>query len=127
MSRSLFIKDSAFRMTVVLVSPRPGDRPPACLIKKIESAMGRLNKGLKPEAFPLLKKHHDDGSFREDRHEKDRSAIKTLSVAVSPKAPGMIEPHMATMLSYVMTDAAMDGQLDAVSGKLSPRVSTPFR
>ena len=85
-------------------------------LKKIESAMGRLIKGLKPEGIPIAEEAiMTTDRFSKIAMRKNRIGDKDIILCGIAKGAGMIEPHMATMLSYVMTDAAMDGTtLDAV-------------
>jgi glutamate N-acetyltransferase / amino-acid N-acetyltransferase len=85
-------------------------------VKKIESAIGRLIRGLRPEGIPLA----EEAIMTTDRFPKIAMRKgwiggKQITLCGMAKGAGMIEPCMATMLSYVITDAAIEGAtLDAV-------------
>jgi glutamate N-acetyltransferase/amino-acid N-acetyltransferase len=74
--------------------------------------MGKLVKGLSPDGIPEA----EAGIMTTDRFPK----IALRKVAIGPKevtlcgiakGAGMIEPNMATMLAFVMTDAAVDREV----------------
>jgi len=85
-------------------------------VKKIETAMGRLIRGLRPDGIAAA----EEAIMTTDRFpkiamRKGRIGERKITLCGVAKGAGMIQPHMATMLSYVMTDAAVDGAvLDAV-------------
>jgi len=79
-------------------------------VKKIESGLDRLIKGLKPEGVSDA----EEAIMTTDRFpkiaiRKCRIGAREITLCGMAKGAGMIEPHMATMLAYVMTDAHVDG------------------
>jgi glutamate N-acetyltransferase/amino-acid N-acetyltransferase len=76
---------------------------------KIKSAMPELVKGLRPSGFADA----EEGIMTTDKFPKieyRRTVIagKEISLCGLAKGAGMIEPGMATMLSFILTDAAVD-------------------
>jgi len=74
-------------------------------IDKIEAEMGRLIQGLREEGIPEAA----EAIMTTDRFIKiaGRQSIiggKKITVCGIAKGAGMIEPHMATLLAFVMTD-----------------------
>jgi glutamate N-acetyltransferase/amino-acid N-acetyltransferase len=88
-------------------------------VKKIESGLDRLIKGLKPEGVSDA----EEAIMTTDRFpkiaiRKGRIGAREITLCGMAKGAGMIEPHMATMLAYVMTDAHIDGaSLDRIFRK----------
>ncbi len=79
-------------------------------VKKIESGLDRLIKGLRPEGVSDA----EEAIMTTDRFpkiaiRKGRIGAREITLCGMAKGAGMIEPHMATMLAYVMTDAHVDG------------------
>jgi glutamate N-acetyltransferase/amino-acid N-acetyltransferase len=79
-------------------------------VKKIESGLDRLIKGFKPEGVSDA----EEAIMTTDRFpkiaiRKGRIGAREITLCGMAKGAGMIEPHMATMLAYVMTDAHVDG------------------
>jgi glutamate N-acetyltransferase/amino-acid N-acetyltransferase len=77
---------------------------------KIESGLDRLIRGLRPEGILDA----EDAIMTTDRFPKiairrGRIGGREITLCGIAKGAGMIEPHMATMLAYVMTDACVDG------------------
>lgn len=77
---------------------------------KIQSGLDRLIKGLRPEGIPDA----EDAIMTTDRFpkisiRKGRIGDRDITLCGMAKGAGMIEPHMATMLAYVMTDARVNG------------------
>jgi glutamate N-acetyltransferase / amino-acid N-acetyltransferase len=78
-------------------------------IDKIEAGMGRLVAGLHEHGIP----NAEEAIMTTDRFPKMASSRgpvgkKEITVCGIAKGAGMIEPHMATMLAYVMTDAHIE-------------------
>jgi glutamate N-acetyltransferase / amino-acid N-acetyltransferase len=78
-------------------------------IDKIESGIGRLVQGLREEGVPEA----GEAIMTTDKFMKiaSRQAIiggKNVTVCGIAKGAGMIEPHMATLLAFVMTDVDID-------------------
>lgn len=78
-------------------------------VEKIVAGMGRLVSGLSENGFVDA----EEAIMTTDRFPKifSRKAVmggKEVTITGMAKGAGMIEPHMATMLAFVMTDAAMD-------------------
>ena len=78
-------------------------------LEKIRAGMGRLVEGLSPDGIPDA----EAGIMTTDRFPKialRRGSIsgKEISLCGIAKGAGMIEPHMATMLAFIMTDADID-------------------
>ncbi len=79
-------------------------------VKKIESGLDKLIKGLRPEGVSDA----EEAIMTTDRFpkiaiRKGRIGAREITLCGMAKGAGMIEPHMATMLAYVMTDADIDG------------------
>ncbi|MDO9558594.1 MAG: bifunctional glutamate N-acetyltransferase/amino-acid acetyltransferase ArgJ [Syntrophales bacterium] len=79
-------------------------------VKKIESGLDKLIKGLRPEGVSDA----EEAIMTTDRFpkiaiRKGRIGAREITLCGMAKGAGMIEPHMATMLAYVMTDAHVDG------------------
>ena len=80
-----------------------GERLP---IKKIKNGMDRLVGGLSPDGIPASA----EAIMTTDTHpkieyRKGRIDSKEITICGIAKGAGMIEPDMATMLSFIMTDA----------------------
>jgi glutamate N-acetyltransferase/amino-acid N-acetyltransferase len=78
-------------------------------IDKIEAGMGRLVAGLHEHGIP----NAEEAIMTTDRFPKMASrrgpvGKKEITVCGIAKGAGMIEPHMATLLAYVMTDAHIE-------------------
>ena len=80
-------------------------------VERIEGAMSELVAALQNDPM-----RGAEGIMTTDTHPKAVSlAVGSGALTVVAKGSGMIEPNMATMLCYVMTDAALEqSQLDAV-------------
>jgi len=81
-------------------------------VTKIESGMGRLIRGLRPEGI----EDAEDAIMTTDRFpkisiRKGRIGRREITLCGVAKGAGMIEPNMATMLAYVMTDADIEGSV----------------
>jgi len=79
---------------------------------KIKAGMGKLVKGLSADGIPEA----EAGIMTTDRFPKialRKAAIgpKEVTLCGIAKGAGMIEPNMATMLAFVMTDAAVDREV----------------
>jgi glutamate N-acetyltransferase/amino-acid N-acetyltransferase len=77
-------------------------------VKKIQGGMGRLAAGLHADGIPDA----EAGIMTTDRFPKMalRKGVighREVTLCGIAKGAGMIEPHMATMLAFVMTDAAI--------------------
>ncbi len=86
-----------------------GERLP---IKKIKNGMDRLAKGLSPEGIPASA----EAIMTTDTHpkieyRKGRIDSKEITLCGIAKGAGMIEPNMATMLSFIITDADISRRL----------------
>jgi len=76
-------------------------------IERIEAAMGRLAAALQDD--PLV---GAEGIMTTDTHPKALSlSVGEAVITVVAKGSGMIEPSMATMLCYVLTDARLDREV----------------
>ncbi|MFO7569653.1 MAG: bifunctional glutamate N-acetyltransferase/amino-acid acetyltransferase ArgJ [Smithellaceae bacterium] len=80
-------------------------------VKKIESGMGKLIKGL--NEFGI--EDAEEAMMTTDKYPKIaiRKGIvgaKDITICGIAKGAGMIEPNMATLLVYVMTDALIDSK-----------------
>lgn len=78
-------------------------------MKKIKTAMGPLVKGLRPGGITDA----EEGIMTTDRFPKiafKKLAIggKEVSICGVAKGAGMIEPNMATLLSFILTDAEIE-------------------
>jgi len=105
----------AIRDDLVLVASTGviGQRLP---ISKIQSGIGRLVRGLRPEGIGDA----EEAIMTTDRFPKISMGKgwigdREITVCGMAKGAGMIEPHMATMLSYVLTDADID---NAILGRI---------
>ncbi|MBN1471451.1 MAG: bifunctional glutamate N-acetyltransferase/amino-acid acetyltransferase ArgJ [Syntrophaceae bacterium] len=105
LSRELKIKDE-----LVLVGSTGviGKRLP---IKKIESGIGKLVKGLNETGI----EDAESAMMTTDKYPKVaiRKGVigaKDVTICGIAKGAGMIEPNMATLLTYVMTDAFIDSK-----------------
>jgi glutamate N-acetyltransferase/amino-acid N-acetyltransferase len=80
-------------------------------VERIEGAMPELVAELQHDPM-----RGAEGIMTTDTHPKAISlAVGSGALTVVAKGSGMIEPNMATMLCYVMTDAALEpSELDAV-------------
>ena len=80
-------------------------------VERIEGAMSELVAALQNDPM-----RGAEGIMTTDTHPKAVSlAVGSGALTVVAKGSGMIEPNMATMLCYVMTDLALEqSQLDAV-------------
>ncbi|MCP5069562.1 MAG: bifunctional ornithine acetyltransferase/N-acetylglutamate synthase, partial [bacterium] len=79
---------------------------------KVESGIVRAARGLDPDG---LAKAADairtTDTFAKIAHRRRRVGERFVNVAGIAKGSGMIEPRMATMLAFVMTDAAAEPDL----------------
>jgi len=80
-------------------------------VKKIEAGMGKLIKGLNEYGI----EDAEDAMMTTDKFPKIaiRKGIvgaKDITICGIAKGAGMIEPNMATLLTYVMTDALIDAK-----------------
>lgn len=83
-----------------------GERLP---LEKITRSVGPLVEGLTPDGISVVA----EGIMTTDRFPKMESRRcsvggKEITVCGVAKGAGMIEPKMATMLSFILTDAAID-------------------
>lgn len=102
-SRRLGIDDG---LVLVASTGIIGERLP---LEKIVGAVGPLVEGLNADGIPAVAK----GIMTTDRFPKvqwRRCSVggKEITVCGIAKGAGMIEPNMATMLSFVLTDADID-------------------
>jgi glutamate N-acetyltransferase/amino-acid N-acetyltransferase len=103
LSKKLKIKDD---LVLIASTGVIGQRLP---IHKIISGLQRLVEGLRPEGLPDA----EEAIMTTDRFPKlalrrSRIGKHEITICGLAKGAGMIEPRMATMLSYVMTDADVD-------------------
>ena len=105
LSKEMKIKDE-----LVLVSSTGviGKRLP---LKKIESGIGKLVKGLNETGI----EDAEEAMMTTDKYPKVaiRKGVvgaKDITICGIAKGAGMIEPNMATLLTYVMTDALIDSK-----------------
>jgi glutamate N-acetyltransferase/amino-acid N-acetyltransferase len=103
-------KELKIREELVLVSSTGviGKRLP---VKKIESGIGRLVKGLNETGI----EDAETAMMTTDKYPKIaiRKGVvgaKDITICGIAKGAGMIEPNMATLLTYVMTDALIDSK-----------------
>lgn len=88
-------------------------------VSKIESSLDKLIEGLRLDGITDA----EEAIMTTDRFpkiaiRKGRIGKGEITVCGMAKGAGMIEPHMATMLAYVMTDAAVEAEtLDRVFRK----------
>lgn len=80
-------------------------------VKKIESGIGKLVKGLNETGI----EDAEDAMMTTDKYPKIaiRKGVvgaKDVTICGIAKGAGMIEPNMATLLTYVMTDALIDAK-----------------
>jgi len=104
LSKKLNIQDD---LVLVASTGVIGHRLP---VNKIESGLDKLIEGLRPEGIGDA----EDAIMTTDRFpkiamRKGRIDDREITLCGMAKGAGMIEPHMATMLAYVMTDAHVDG------------------
>jgi glutamate N-acetyltransferase/amino-acid N-acetyltransferase len=104
LSKKLKIEDD---LVLVASTGVIGHRLP---LKKIKSGLDKLIKGLRPDGITDA----EDAIMTTDRFpkiaiRKGRIGAKEITLCGMAKGAGMIEPRMATMLAYVMTDADIDG------------------
>lgn len=113
LSRKLGIRDD---LVLVASTGVIGHRLP---VKKIRSGLDELIKGLRPEGISDA----EEAIMTTDRFPKiaiRKGSIgnRDITLCGMAKGAGMIEPHMATMLAYVMTDADVHaGALDMIFRK----------
>ncbi|KUG24416.1 glutamate n-acetyltransferase / n-acetylglutamate synthase [hydrocarbon metagenome] len=105
LSREMKIKDE-----LILVSSTGviGKRLP---LKKIEGGIGKLVKGLNETGI----EDAEEAMMTTDKYPKIaiRKGVvgaKDITICGIAKGAGMIEPNMATLLTYVMTDALIDSK-----------------
>lgn len=94
-------------------------------VGKIQSGVGRLVAGLHAEGIPAA----EEAIMTTDRFPKialRKGLIGSREVTLCgiAKGAGMIEPHMATMLAFVMTDAAV--QQEALAPLFRKAVDASF-
>jgi glutamate N-acetyltransferase/amino-acid N-acetyltransferase len=83
-----------------------GYRPP---VKNIKEGMGGLIGGLHPNRIPAAAEAiMTTDKFPKISCRKSVIGSKDVSVCGIAKGAGMIDPHMATMLAFAMTDADID-------------------
>ncbi|MBE9546970.1 MAG: bifunctional glutamate N-acetyltransferase/amino-acid acetyltransferase ArgJ [Proteobacteria bacterium] len=85
-------------------------------IKKIKRGIGRLVKGLSPDGiFDAEEAIMTTDAFPKIEYRKGQIGSKEITLCGIAKGAGMIEPDMATMLSFIMTDADISRRcLDSV-------------
>ena len=75
-------------------------------IKKIKDGIGRLVGGLSPDGILNAEKAiMTTDTFPKVEYRKGQIGSKEITICGIAKGAGMIEPDMATMLSFIMTDA----------------------
>ena len=78
-------------------------------IKKIEAGMERLVKGLRKNGIPDAEKAiMTTDKFPKIAYRKANLGSREVTICGIAKGAGMIEPHMATMLAFIMTDVNID-------------------
>ena len=103
LSRKLKIQDD---LVLVASTGVIGHRLP---LKKIESGISNLIEGLRPEGIPDAEAAiMTTDRFPKIALRKGWIGGKEITLCGMAKGAGMIEPHMATMLAYVMTDANIE-------------------
>ena len=103
LSKKLKIRDD---LVLVASTGVIGHRLP---LKKIESGIGKLIKGLRPDGISDAEAAiMTTDRFPKIAIRKGRIGGKEITLCGIAKGAGMIEPHMATMLAYIMTDADID-------------------
>jgi glutamate N-acetyltransferase/amino-acid N-acetyltransferase len=81
-------------------------------LENIRTGMDELVKGLHREGLPVAAEAiMTTDKFRKISCRKGFIGSKEITVCGIAKGAGMIEPHMATMLSFVITDANIDSRL----------------
>jgi glutamate N-acetyltransferase/amino-acid N-acetyltransferase len=80
-------------------------------IEKIEGGMDRLVRGLSPNGIL----HAEEAIMTTDQfpkvaYRKECIAGRDISICGIAKGAGMIQPNMATMLTYILTDADFHGE-----------------
>lgn len=102
LSRKLNIKDD---LVLVASTGVIGHRLP---VKKIQSGLDKLIRGLRPDGIPDAEAAiMTTDRFPKIAVRKGRIGDRDITLCGMAKGAGMIEPHMATMLAYIMTDAAV--------------------
>ena len=103
LSRKLKIQDD---LVLVASTGVIGHRLP---LKKIESGISNLIEGLRPEGISDAEAAiMTTDRFPKIALRKGWIGGKEITLCGMAKGAGMIEPHMATMLAYVMTDANIE-------------------
>ena len=98
-SEKLNIKDD---LVLVASTGIIGERLP---IKKIKGGVGKLIKGLSPDGiFDAEGAIMTTDTFPKIEYRKGQIDSKEITLCGIAKGAGMIEPDMATMLSFIMTD-----------------------
>jgi glutamate N-acetyltransferase / amino-acid N-acetyltransferase len=78
-------------------------------IEKIEAGMDRLVKGLRKDGIPDAEKAiMTTDKFPKMAFRKAKLGSREVTICGIAKGAGMIEPHMATMLAFIMTDVNID-------------------
>ncbi len=78
-------------------------------IGKVKAGMERLVRGLRPEGLAdAAEAIMTTDKFRKVASRRATIGGREVTVSGMAKGAGMIEPNMATMLAFVMTDAAID-------------------
>jgi glutamate N-acetyltransferase/amino-acid N-acetyltransferase len=81
-------------------------------VDKIESGMQRLVRGLHTKGIPDAEEAiMTTDKFPKMACRKGMISSKEITLCGIAKGAGMIEPHMATMLAFIMTDAAIEPSL----------------
>ncbi|MEA1935634.1 MAG: bifunctional glutamate N-acetyltransferase/amino-acid acetyltransferase ArgJ [Thermodesulfobacteriota bacterium] len=85
-------------------------------IKKIKDGIGRLVEGLSPDGILNAEEAiMTTDTFPKVEYRKGEIGSKEITICGIAKGAGMIEPDMATMLSFIMTDADISRRcLDSV-------------
>ncbi len=102
MAHSLGIKDSHVLVssTGVIGEPLP--------LGRIEDAIPRLIRSLRPEGFEDFARAIMTTDKRPKMAAREfRLGMKRVKMLAVAKGAGMIQPNMATMLSYIVTDASI--------------------
>ena len=99
-SEKLNIKDE---LVLVASTGIIGERLP---IKKIKGSVSRLVEGLNPDGiFDAEEAIMTTDAFPKIEYRKGQIGSREITLCGIAKGAGMIEPDMATMLSFIMTDA----------------------
>jgi len=102
-SKKLDIRDE---LVLVASTGIIGHRLP---VKKIELGMEKLVQGMHPNGITeAAKAIMTTDKFPKISYRKGNIGSQEITICGIAKGAGMIEPHMATMLSFVMTDADVD-------------------